>query len=170
MRRLGFLAVFLLGALLRLWNLGPQVMSDDELHAVRTALGNPVSRILVTYQRVDNTIPLTAFYRLLLDGGMKLNETVVRLPAVISGLLLLALAPLWVARRLGWGTALVFAGLLAISPGLVFYSRIARSYSSASGRRSPSSPGGANRAGARARPTSCSPPWPPGSTWERPRS
>ncbi|HWM89276.1 MAG TPA: glycosyltransferase family 39 protein [Thermoanaerobaculia bacterium] len=117
-----------LGVLLRLWNLGPQVMSDDELHGVRAALGNPVPRILVTYQRVDNTIPLTAFYRLLLDCGMKLTETVVRLPAVISGLLLLVLAPLWVARRLGWGTAVVFAALLAISPGLIFYSRIARSY------------------------------------------
>jgi hypothetical protein len=123
-----FLAVLVLGALLRLWNLGFQVMSDDELHAVRSALGNPVSRILVTYQQVDNTIPITAFYRLVLDGGMKLTEMVVRLPAVVSGLLLLTLAPLWAARRLGWGTALVFAGLLAISPGLVFYSRIARSY------------------------------------------
>jgi hypothetical protein len=127
-RALLVLAAFLLGALLRLWNLGPQVMSDDELHAVRAALGNPVSRILVTYQRVDNTIPLTAVYRVLLDLGVKLTEWTVRLPAVISGLLLLAAAPLWAARRLGWSTAAVFAFLLALSPGLVFYSRIARSY------------------------------------------
>ncbi|HEX3131612.1 MAG TPA: glycosyltransferase family 39 protein, partial [Thermoanaerobaculia bacterium] len=122
------LGAFLLGSLFRLWNLGPQVMSDDELHAVRAALGHPVSEILVTYQRTDNTIPLTAIYRVLLDLGVKLSEWQVRLPIVISGLLLLAVAPLWAARRLGWRTATVFAFLLAISPGLVFYSRIARSY------------------------------------------
>lgn len=116
------------GAVLRLWNLPAQVMSDDELHAVRAALGNPISSILVTYQRVDNTIPLTALYRFLLDRGIKLSEMTVRMPAVLSGLALLALAPWWVARRLGWGTAAVFAALLAVSPGLVFYSRIARSY------------------------------------------
>ena len=121
-------AAFLLGAVLRLWNLGPQVMSDDELHAVRAALAHPLSKILVTYQRTDNTIPLTALYRVFLDLGVKLSEWTVRLPIVISGLLLLAAAPLWAARRLGWGTATVFAFLLAISPGLVFYSRIARSY------------------------------------------
>jgi predicted membrane-bound mannosyltransferase len=125
---LGILVAFLLGAALRLWNLGPQVMSDDELHAVRAALAHPVSEILVTYQKVDNTIPLTAIYRVLLDLGVRLSEWTVRLPVVISGLLLLAVAPVWAARRLGWGTAAVFAFLLAISPGLVFYSRIARSY------------------------------------------
>jgi hypothetical protein len=121
-------AVLALGALLRLWNLEPQVMSDDELHAVRTALGNPIPRILVTYQRVDNTIPLTALYRFLLDHEIPLTEMAVRLPAVLAGLALLVLAPLWIARRLGWPIAILFAALLAISPGLVFYSRIARSY------------------------------------------
>lgn len=127
-RALLVLAAFLAGALLRLWNLGPQVMSDDELHAVRAALASPVSHILVMYQRTDNTIPLTAIYRVLLDRGVKVTEWTVRLPAVLSGLLLLAAAPLWAARRLGWRAATVFAFLLAVSPGLVFYSRIARSY------------------------------------------
>lgn len=122
------LVAFLLGAALRLWNLGPQVMSDDELHAVRAALANPISKILVTYQRTDNTIPLTALYRVFLELGVRLSEWTVRLPVVISGLLLLAVAPVWAARRLGWRTATLFAFLLAISPGLVFYSRIARSY------------------------------------------
>ena len=87
------LGAFLLGAALRLWNLGPQVMGDDELHAVRAALANPIAKILVTYQRTDNTIPLTALYRIFLDLGMRLSEWTVRLPVVISGLLLLAVAP-----------------------------------------------------------------------------
>ncbi len=117
-----------LGALLRLWNLGPQILGDDELHAVRAALTHPVSRILVTYQKSDNTIPLSAAFRLVLDAGAKLTEWTVRLPSVLAGLLLLLLAPWWVARRLGARTAVVFAFLLAVSPGLVFYSRIARSY------------------------------------------
>jgi len=116
------------GVTLRLWHLPAQVFAEDELHSVRAALAHPISRILVTYQRLDNTIPLTAAFRFLLDRGIKLTEMMVRAPAVLSGLALLLLLPWWVARRLGWGTAAVFTGLLAISPGLVFYSRIARSY------------------------------------------
>lgn len=118
----------ILGAVLRLWNLGPQILGDDELHGVRAALANPVSHILVTYQKADNTIPVSAAYRLLLDSGARLTEWTVRLPAVLAGLLLLLVAPWWVARRLGARTAVVFAFLLSVSPGLVFYSRIARSY------------------------------------------
>jgi hypothetical protein len=126
-----FAALFLAlatGVAFRLWNLPAQVMGEDEINTVRSALVNPTSRILVTYQRQDNTIPLTALYRFLLDRGIKLTEMMVRMPAVLSGLALLLLAPWWVARRLGLGTAVVYAALLAISPGLVFYSRIARSY------------------------------------------
>jgi len=116
------------GALLRLWNLRAQVLGDDELHLIRTALTQPVGEILSTYQKVDATIPLSVLYRVLVESGVRLTETGVRLPAILSGLLLLVLAPLWADRRLGRGTAIAFAWLLALSPGLVFYSRIARSY------------------------------------------
>lgn len=125
---LAFLIAVAFGLLLRFWNLPAQILSDDEMHTVRAAVSEPVSRILVTYQLTDNCIPLTALFRSLLDLGVRPTEMTLRLPVVLSGALLLLVAPWWMARRIGRGPALAFAALLAISPGLVFYSRIARSY------------------------------------------
>jgi hypothetical protein len=88
----------------------------------------PIAEIMVTYMADDNCIPLTAFYRLLLDASLNLSEMALRLPVIVAGLLFLALAP-WVTRRLlGKQAALVMAGLVAIYPAFVFYSRFARSY------------------------------------------
>src|SRR3712207_7048138 len=57
--------------------------------------------------------PYTTLFRSgLVEGGVRLTETNVRLPALLSGLLLLVLAPLWADRRLGRGTAVAFAWLL----------------------------------------------------------
>jgi len=132
MRRSTFFAalglICALGLVPRLWNLPAQVMSDDEMHSVRAAVSLPVSDILVTYQPVDSCIPLTAMWRAVLDAGGHPDEMMLRLPAVLSGALLLLVAPWWAARRIGRGVALVLAALLALSPELVFYSRIARSY------------------------------------------
>jgi hypothetical protein len=116
------------GAVLRLWSLRGQVLADDELHLVRTALTQPLPAILVTYQKVDACIPLSAFYAVLVRSGVRLTELGVRLPELLAGLLLLVLAPLWADRRLGRATAMGYAWLLAVSPGLVLYSRIARPY------------------------------------------
>jgi hypothetical protein len=129
-------AVLLLGALsagatLRLWNLGAQVISGDEYHALLAALDRPVARILFVYQEADNCIPLSVIDRLFLDGGVGLTEWIVRLPVLIAGFALLLLAPVWAWRRLGPGAAVALAWLVALSPGLVFYSRIARSYAPA---------------------------------------
>jgi hypothetical protein len=135
MRRSAFLAalglIFVLGLIPRLWNLPAQVLSDDEMHTVRAAVSLPVSSLLVTYQLVDHCIPLSALWRALLDAGLRPSEMHLRGPALLCGALLLLAAPVWAARRIGPGTALALAALLALSPGLVFYSRIARSYAPA---------------------------------------
>jgi hypothetical protein len=128
---LALLGAITAGSTLRLWNLGAQVLSGDEFHAVFAALDRPISRILFFYQAADNCIPLTVLDRFLIDRGVALSEWSVRLPVLIAGFALLLLAPLWAWRRLGAGTAVAFAWLVAISPGLVFYSRIARSYAPA---------------------------------------
>jgi hypothetical protein len=126
---LWLLAPFLVGTVLRLWNLPAQILGGDEMHAVRATLNSPsLGELLVTYRQADNCIPLSALYRLVVDAGGSLSEWVLRLPVLASGLLLLALAPLWIERRLGRHTAALFAWLLAVSPMLVLYSRIARSY------------------------------------------
>jgi hypothetical protein len=100
----------------------------DELHAVLAALTSPLPDILYTYRNSDNCLPLSGLYRWWIDGGRPLTEMGLRLPVVASALAFLALAPRiadgWVGRR----AAAVFAWLLALSPALVLYSRIVRSY------------------------------------------
>lgn len=128
---LAMLGALAAGSILRLWNLGAQVLSGDEFHAVIAALDRPISRILFFYQAADNCIPLSVLDRFLLDSGAALSEWSVRLPVLIAGFALLVLAPVWAWRRLGAGTAMALAWLIALSPGLVFYSRIARSYAPA---------------------------------------
>ena len=118
----------LAGLGLRLWNLRDQVMGGDELHLVRAILRWPVHKILITYGLADSSIPLTALYRGLLDAGIVLSEIDFRLPALLCGGLALAVLPWSFARRLDRPAVLLYGWLLAISPALVLYSRIARSY------------------------------------------
>jgi hypothetical protein len=120
-------AILSVGVVARLWNLRSQVLAGDETHALGVAL-DPSAPILFTYRVSDNCIPLTLYDRLLVDWGVSLTEILVRMPALVAGFALLILAPLWVWRRSGAGPAVIFGWLLAVSPGLVFYTRIARSY------------------------------------------
>jgi hypothetical protein len=118
----------LAGVLLRLWRLPDQVLADDEYHAVNTVLALGFPEILWTYTPSDHCLPLASLYRLWLVLGQPLTELVLRAPSLLAGLLLLVLMPRFVAGRLGRPTAAVLAWLLAFSPALVLYSRIARSY------------------------------------------
>ena len=113
---------------LRLWNLLGQVLGGDELHTVRAAVLRPVAKILTTYGMSDHSLPLTALYRWLLDHGVTLSELTFRLPSLLCGALALAVFPYTVAGRVPRQAVLLFAWLGAISPALVLYSRIARSY------------------------------------------
>lgn len=113
---------------LRLWNLRNQVMGGDELHLVRSILARSLPEILTTYPPVDTSIPITALYRLLLEWGFHLSEIDFRLPSLLCGCLALMALPWAFAHRLERPVVLMYAWLGAISPGLVLYSRIARSY------------------------------------------
>jgi hypothetical protein len=117
-----------LGAVLRGWGLGDQVLGGDELHAVRAALAQPLGALLTTYQLADSCIPLTALDRLLLDHGVALDETWLRLPVLACGLVALAAVPLLARRWLTPAAQALLWLLVALSPLLVLYSRIARSY------------------------------------------
>src|SRR5258708_486543 len=116
------------GVVLRLWRLPRQILLFDEWHAVRGALALPLGRILTTFQMPDYSIPLTALYRLMLRAGVRPSEMTLRLPVLLSGFLLLFLAPFALRRRIGQPAAVVFAWLLALSPMLVLYGRIVRPY------------------------------------------
>ncbi len=119
---------FLAGAVLRLWNLRDQVLGGDETHAIRAALNFTLPRILVTYQQSDNCIPLTALYRLFMAAGVPMTEMAFRLPVLFCGLAALLALPAALEGRVGSGTVMAYRWLVAISPALVLYSRIARSY------------------------------------------
>jgi hypothetical protein len=123
-----WLLPFAAGAALRLWNLPDQVLGGDEVHALRAALSFSLPEILVTYQQTDNCIPLTALYKLLMAARLPLTEMLLRLPVLLCGLAALLAMPAAFAGRVSGGTVLVYRWLLAISPALVLYSRIARSY------------------------------------------
>lgn len=116
------------GAALRLAGIREQVLGGDELHAVRAALGRTLGEILVTYQQADHSIPLTALYRLCFEAGLRPSELALRAPLLACGILLVALAPLAARSAIGSAAAARLAWLLALSPALVFYSRIVRSY------------------------------------------
>lgn len=128
---LGLGAALSAGAFLRLWRLGSQVLVVDELHRIRAILSLDWPEILVTYGRADHCLPLAGFARYLLEHGQVLTEPMLRGPSVVAGLALLVLMPLWAAERLGRTEALLLTWLVALAPGLVFYSRIARSYAPA---------------------------------------
>lgn len=118
----------LAGTGLRLWNLRDQVMGGDELHAVRAVAERPASEILTRYSLVDYSLPITAFHRLLLDWGWSLSEMGFRLPSLLCGLAALIVVPWAFAGRVERLPVMVLGWLAAISPALVLYSRIARSY------------------------------------------
>lgn len=132
-RRAAFFGVALLVVVVaafavRAWNLENQIAGGDELHAVRGALHMPLQRALITYKPADNCIPLTSYFRLLLDLGLEPSEISFRLPSLLASLALMIGLPFWVRPRMGASAALTTAALVAISPILIHYSGLIRSY------------------------------------------
>jgi hypothetical protein len=114
--------------ILRLAWLLRQVVSGDELHAVRVVLTEPLRQVLVTYHGSDNCLPLSAVYSLLIRLGVPLSELAMRLPVLLSSVAALVVVPLLVERVTDRRTALTLGWLMAVSPPLVLYARIARPY------------------------------------------
>ncbi len=113
------------GAFLRIWQLGDQILIDDEWHALHKLLQSGMVGIATHFGGADYSIPLTLYYRALYDLGA-LSEWPIRLPLLVAGLALL-LAPL-AMRRLALPTRVVWTALLALSPVLIYLSRTARPY------------------------------------------
>lgn len=121
-------AACLAGATARAWNVRDQVLGGDELHAVATALAKPLGWILTHYSLADYSIPLTAGLRVWRASGGTLTELGMRVPGLVCGVLLVPLVAIAARRALGGGVAARLAWLVALSPVLVLYSRIVRSY------------------------------------------
>jgi hypothetical protein len=115
------------GIFLRSYQLGTQILLDDEWHAIHKLLHADAGDIATHFGLADYSIPLTLYYRFLfLHGG--LSEWGMRLPILLAGIALLGLAPRLLRRQAAPATLAIWTALIAISPFLVYHSRTARPY------------------------------------------
>ncbi len=120
-------AAVLIGTCLRLEQVATQVLIDDEWHAVHQFIARMPREMFFDFGYADYSIPLGIldWYQAQWWG---VSELTLRMPMIVCGLATLVVLPLYVAARLGRPTAAVFALLLAISPLLVIFTRMARPY------------------------------------------
>ena len=116
------------GTFIRLFHLSSQIIGGDEMHTVSTALRRPLGWILTHYVSTDNCIPLTAFYRIQLDLGIRFSEMTFRLPLLILGIAFLIIVPLVLKDKIGRRPAIFLSWMIALAPLPVFYSRMVRPY------------------------------------------
>jgi hypothetical protein len=122
-----FVLALAAGIFLRAYQLGTQILLDDEWHAINKLLHSDAYEIATHLGLADYCIPLTLYYRFLyLHGG--LSEWGMRVPMLLSGIGLLVVAPWLLRRRAAPATLAMWTALLAISPLLVYLSRTARPY------------------------------------------
>jgi hypothetical protein len=119
----------LIGLYLRLYLLADQVFADDEWHGLYYVIGKSPAWLLTHFSIPGATcIPLNIYtWAVFASAGW--SETLLRLPSLICGMLCLLIGP-WLARDIvGPRRAVLLSLLLAVSPVLIFYSRICRPYS-----------------------------------------
>ena len=120
---------FLSGLWLRWHLLADQVFSDDEWHGLYYVIGKSPVWLLTHFSIPGATcIPLN-FYTWVLGATVGWSELLLRLPSLVCGLLCVLVCPLLARKLIGTQCAIWLGFLLAVSPLLVFYSRICRPYS-----------------------------------------
>jgi len=122
-----YLIAFLIGTLLRLYFVSHQLLLDDEWHALDYVPGKSLFYLLTHFGSSANCIPLN-IYKFLLMKTFGWSELLLKLPSLMAGILSLVLFPIFANRLFGHRTSIIFSFLLAISPVLVFYSRVSRGY------------------------------------------
>jgi hypothetical protein len=128
--RLVFVALTLatgLGAYLRLDQVAAQVFVNDEWHLVHRLAHYDLVDTLKTFGYADFGIPLAVIYTPLMNW-FGLSETMLRIPMLIAGIVSVVLIPLAFRKRFDDRVIAIFALLLAVSPFLISYARIARTY------------------------------------------
>ena len=118
---------FALGAFLRLDQILAQVLLDDEWHPVHQLTYYLPGHFMSSFGNADYSIPLVLFYwvEMRLFG---VSELMLRVPMIVAGLLTLIALPMALRGRVNNRVIALFALLLAMSPFLISYARIARPY------------------------------------------
>lgn len=117
----------LVGLFLRLCGLSGQVLVDDEWHSLNFVLDKSGWAVLTTHGLGANCIPQN-FVNWIMLHTVGWSEALLFLPSVLCGIAGLLVFPWLVSRLAGRTVAVLFSWLLAISPCVVFYSRIVRPY------------------------------------------
>jgi hypothetical protein len=128
----GFMAILaaamLLGIFFRSYLLSGQVLIDDEWHGFFYAIGKSPFFLLTHFSVPGATcIPLNA-YTWLLGKTIGWSEISLRFPCWLCGVVCVLMGPLLAQKIVGTQRAAWLALLLALSPLLIFYSRICRPY------------------------------------------
>jgi hypothetical protein len=120
---------FLSGFWLRWYLLRDQIFADDEWHGLYYVIGKSPAWLLTHFSIPGATcIPLN-LYAWALGASVGWSELLLRLPSLICGLLCVIVGPLLARQFIGTRRAVLLGFLLAVSPLLIFYSRICRPYS-----------------------------------------
>jgi len=121
------LVAFVTGAALRAWQIDVQILIDDEWHAIHKLLRAAPFDILTHLGYADYSIPLTLYYQWLYRT-IGLSEWGMHVPSLVAGIALLLFGPRLLARWAPLPSRAVWTALLAISPLLVYHSKVARPY------------------------------------------
>jgi len=119
---------FITGTILRFYLISSQILIDDEWHGMNYVIDRSFQYVLMNHGWGGNSIPMDLYHWFLLNT-YGWSELSLRAPALIAGVLSLILFPFFVAKICNSRSTIIFSFLLAISPVLVFYSRMCRPYS-----------------------------------------
>jgi hypothetical protein len=120
----------LTGVALRLTNWSTQILLDDEWHALNFVFNRSFSDVFTQQGLGANSIPVNVYCWMTLHST-GWSEPVLRLPSLVAGAAALVVLPMLVKRVWGQSVACVTTALLAVSPVVIFYSRIMRPYAPA---------------------------------------
>jgi len=119
----------MVGIFWRVHLIADQIILDDEWHALNFSINHSLWYMLTHFSRAGaNIIPINAYARILLvSSGW--SEILLILPSLIAGISGLIIFPLVLKRIFNTRVTLFFAFLFALSPFIIFYSRVCRPYS-----------------------------------------
>ena len=120
-------AFVLLGILLRLDQWSAQLLADDEWHALLWVSQFSALKTFLSFGVSDHSIPM-ALYDILVSHFTPLNEAWMRGPILLAGILMLVFASVWLIRNRHPIEAVTIVAFMAVSPLLVYFSRLARPY------------------------------------------
>ena len=115
------------GFFVRLFRVEEQLILDDEWHALNAVQNYDYWWIFSHFGHADHSIPLALLYEFF-SHTIGLGEITMRLPSLFAGVLTLLVLPALMRPWLKRNEIMVMVGLIAISPFLINYSRIARPY------------------------------------------